>query len=110
MSTRLARPVERVIAIGRQSVEPDVGAVAAELDLSLRRVVARLAQALQHTEHERTVTTVWCDVIHHVRRGGDAALQTKFAQRMLPQLQPAQPLPAFYRSDPTRPEHREQSP
>ena len=31
----LARSIERVIGIGRQAVEPDVGAVAVELDLSI---------------------------------------------------------------------------
>jgi len=36
-----------MIRIERQAVEPDVAAIAAELDLSLCRIVARLAQALQ---------------------------------------------------------------
>jgi len=39
----LARTVERVIGIGRQAVETDVAAIAAQLDLPLSRPMARLA-------------------------------------------------------------------
>jgi hypothetical protein len=34
------------------------------------------------------------DVIHHVRRRDDAALETEFEQRLLTQLQPTKALPA----------------
>jgi len=40
------------LGVGRQAVEPDVGTVAAQLDLSLRRLVARLAPALRLAGHE----------------------------------------------------------
>ena len=51
-SNCVARPIERMIGIGRESVEPNVAAIAAELDLSLRRLMARLPQALQLAGHE----------------------------------------------------------
>src|SRR5215472_10715050 len=79
----LARAIEGVIGIGRQAVEPDVGAVAAELDLALGRSVARLAQALQLAGHEGIpVAPVRGDMIYHVRSRDDAALETELAQRM----------------------------
>src|SRR5262249_30668422 len=41
-----ARAVERVIGISRVTVDADITAIAAQLDLPLRRVVAWLAQRL----------------------------------------------------------------
>jgi phage terminase large subunit-like protein len=44
---------ERVIRIGREAVEAYITAEAVQLDLPLRRIVARLAQALQKQAAER---------------------------------------------------------
>ena len=41
--TRSARAVERVIGIGGKAIEPDVTTIATQLNLPLRRLVARLA-------------------------------------------------------------------
>ena len=90
----LARAIERVIEIGRPTVEPEVGAIAAELDLPLRRLVARLAQALELAGHEGIpIAPVRDDVIHHLCGCDDAAVETELAQRMALQLQLPQPLP-----------------
>src|SRR5215472_2963425 len=84
-----------MIRISRVSIEPNVVAITPQLDLPLRRLVARLAQALQLAEYEGIpVAPVRGDVIHYVRRGDDAALQTEFTQRPLTQLMLTQPLPA----------------
>jgi len=57
--------------------------------------VARLTQALQLAGHEGVpLATVRSDVIDHVRRRNDAALEAELAQRMALQLQLPQPLPA----------------
>jgi hypothetical protein len=42
-----------VVGIGRVAVDADITAIAAQLDLPFRRVVARLAQALQSASDER---------------------------------------------------------
>jgi hypothetical protein len=84
-----------VIRVRRQAVEPNVVAIAAELDLSLRRFVTRLAQALQFASDECSpIAPVRSDMIDYARCGDDAALQAELAQRMCPQPQPAQLLPA----------------
>jgi hypothetical protein len=44
--TGLARPIERVVRIGRETVETDIAAVPAQLDLTFCRIVARLAKVL----------------------------------------------------------------
>jgi hypothetical protein len=60
-----ARPIEWVIRIGRIAIEADVIAIAAEFDLPLRRLVTRLAQALELASDERgPVTPVLRDMIH----------------------------------------------
>ena len=83
-----------MIGIGRPTVEPEVGAIAAELDLPLRRRVARLAQALELAGHEGIpIAPVRDDVIHHLCGCDDAAVETELAQRMALQLQLPQPLP-----------------
>src|SRR6516165_5670468 len=88
-----ARAVERVV--GRKAVDAYVTAIAAKLDLPLRRVVARLAQALQFAGAERRpVALVRLDMIDHRRSLNETALQTKLAQWVLSQLKPAQTLPA----------------
>jgi hypothetical protein len=43
---QISRAIKRVIGIGRVSIDTNVEAIAAQLDLPLRRVVARLAQRL----------------------------------------------------------------
>src|SRR6516162_5279772 len=90
-----ARAVERVVGISRKAVDAYVTAIAAKLDLPLRRVVARLAQALQFAGAERRpVALVRLDMIDHRRSLNETALQTKLAQWVLSQLKPAQTLPA----------------
>jgi len=57
--------------------------------------MARLAQALQFASDERgPVAFMRLDVVDHVRRRHDPALHIELAQRMLHQLELAQPLPA----------------
>ena len=91
----LAHPIERMVRISRKAVDADVVAIAPQLDLPLRRLVARLAQALQFAGDEcGPIAAVRCDLIDHVRSRHDPALQAEFAQRVLPQLQPAQSSPA----------------
>ena len=66
-----------MIRISRVAIEPDVGPIAAEFDLSLCRLAARLARALQLTGDEGIpVAVMRRDVIHHVRRRDDAALES----------------------------------
>jgi len=43
LEVRLARAIERMIRISREAVETNVSAIAAQLDLPLRRPMARLA-------------------------------------------------------------------
>src|SRR5262249_45482312 len=75
--------------------DTNIQAITAQLDLLLRRIVARLAQTLQLAGDEvGPVAPMRRDVIDHVRRRHDSALQTELAQRMLHQLKLAQPLPA----------------
>ena len=84
-----------MVRIGRKAIETDVAAIAAQLDLPLRRPMTRLAQALQLASDELgPVAPMRRDVIDHVRRRYDSALQTERAQRMLYQLELTQPLPA----------------
>jgi hypothetical protein len=46
LASASTRTIERVVGIDRVSVDADIAAKAAQLDLPLRRVVARLAQRL----------------------------------------------------------------
>src|SRR5262249_31265294 len=90
-----ARAVERVVGISRKAVDAYVTAIAAKLDLPLRRPMARLAQALQFASDELSpVAPMRHDVVYHARRRHDPALQTELAQRMLRQLELTQPSPA----------------
>src|SRR5262249_46057829 len=84
-----------MIGIRRIAIDSNVVAITPQLNLPLRRLVARLAQALQLAEHEGIpVSPVRGEVIHHIRRRDDAALEAKTTQWMTLQLQLPQPLPA----------------
>jgi hypothetical protein len=77
--------------------------ISRRLNLPLSRLVARLAQALQLARDERgPVALMWHDVIDHVRRRHDPALETELAQRMLHQLELTQAVASaqFYRNSP----------
>ena len=84
-----------MVGIGRKAVETDVAAIATQLNLPLRRLVARPAKTLQLASDERgPVALMRLDVIDHVRRRDDPALQTELTEQMLYQLELAQPSPA----------------
>jgi tRNA-dihydrouridine synthase len=84
-----------VIGIGGVAVETNIAPIAAQVDLPFRRPMARLAQTLQLASDEFSpVALMRRDVIDHVRRRHDSALQTELAQRMQYQLELAQPSPA----------------
>jgi hypothetical protein len=90
-----ARTVEGMIRVGRVAVKTDVAAVAAQLDLPLGRVLARFAQTLQLASDKRgPITPVRLDMIDDIRRRHNPALKAELAQRMLHQLEPAEPSPA----------------
>jgi hypothetical protein len=83
-----------MIWVGRIAIEADVDAIPMQLDLPLRRFVARLAQTLQFASDEGgPVAPVRDDVIDHVGRRDDSALKAELAQWFLSQLQSAQPSP-----------------
>jgi len=78
-----------VIGVRRIAIDPDVVAITPQLDLPLRRLVARLAQAQQLAEHESIpIAPVRGDVIDHVRRRDNAALEAKTTQWMALKLHP----------------------
>src|SRR5262249_4601943 len=92
---RSAGAVEWMIRIDRIAVDANIAAIAAQLDLPFCRVVTWLAQTLQlASDKVGPITSMQRDMIDHVRRRHDSALQTELTQRVLHQLQFAQPLPA----------------
>jgi predicted metal-dependent HD superfamily phosphohydrolase len=69
------------------SIEADIGAETARLDVPLRTIVAVLAQALKRAKPELIdIAVMWLDVIADCRRLDNAALRAILTQRMLEQL------------------------
>jgi hypothetical protein len=77
------------------SIEANIGAETARLNVPLRTIVAVLAQSLKRAKPEFVdVAAMWLDVIADCRRLDDAALRAILTQRMLEQLVPPDPRPA----------------
>jgi hypothetical protein len=81
--------------IERPAIQTNIRAEPMELDVALRRIMARLAQTLERPEPKPIhIATMRLNVIADFRRRDDATLEAELAQRVFEELVPPNSSPA----------------